>query len=174
MVEMVVRRIGMDQQGQALVILSDLSGERLLPILIGPFEAHAIAMEMRGEKFERPLTHDLFVSALDALGYTLVRIEVTRLESGVFYALLHIGNGERVTEVDSRPSDAIALALRTAAKVYIAEEVLDQAQVRMGDIEDAEEEERSAFKDLIEQAGIDSDADGGADLPDSLDSPDGS
>ncbi len=147
MVEMTVSRIGMNQQGQALVILGDPAGERLLPIWIGPFEAHAIAVEMQGEPFERPLTHDLFTNTLAALGQRLVRVEITKLEEGVFYALLHITDGEHVLTVDARPSDAIALALRAEARIFVAETVLAEAQVRADDIQDGDEMER--FKQLL-------------------------
>lgn len=152
MVEMVVTRIGMNQHGQALVILGDLQGERLLPIWIGMFEAHAIAIELEGEPFDRPLTHDLFTNVLEALGRRIVKIEVTRLDDRIFYALLHISDGEEVLEIDARPSDAIALALRAEADIYVAEEVLDQAGVLVSDLSDSDELTR--FKELMEKADL--------------------
>ena len=154
MVEMTVWRLGVDQQNQVLVILSDPSDERLLPIVIGPCEANAIAMELRGEGFERPLTHDLFINLLETLGRRLTKIEICRLEDSVFYAYLFISNGEHVSQVDSRPSDAIALALRANAKIYVADEVLEQAQVLRSDIEATEEMQRAKFQDIMTKVDI--------------------
>jgi bifunctional DNase/RNase len=152
MVEMRVHRIGMDQQGQALVVLIDGSEERLLPILIGHFEAYAIAMEVHGEKFKRPLTHDLFINTLEALGHRIERVEITKLERGTFYALLHVSAGAGKIAVDGRPSDAIALALRASAPIYIAEDVLEQAQVLVSDTGEGDDTEK--FRELIEKVGL--------------------
>lgn len=152
MVEMTVNRIGMNQQGQALVILGDAEGERLLPIWIGHFEAHAIAIEMEGAPFDRPLTHDLFTNTLEALGERLEKVEITKLQDRVFYAVLHITDGERVLELDARPSDAVALAVRAQARILVAEAVLDVAQVRMSEIEDTDEVDK--FRALMEQAEV--------------------
>ena len=153
MVEMTVSRIGLNQSGQALVILSDLPEERLLPIWIGMFEAQAIAIELEGEAFERPLTHDLFTNVLETLGRRVEKVEVTRLEGGIFYALLHITNGGAPDiEVDARPSDAIALALRADAQIFVAEQVLDEHGVRVSDLEETDEMMR--FKELMEKADL--------------------
>ena len=154
MVEMSVHRIGLDQSGQALVILSDLSGQRLLPILIGPFEANAIAMELRGEKFERPLTHDLFTHTLEALGFRVSTIEIVKLDGGIFYATLHVSDGVREVEIDSRPSDALALALRANARIFVAEEVLQEAQVLVSDLDDSEEDEMARFRELMARVNL--------------------
>lgn len=152
MVEMTVYRIGLNAQGHALVILSDADDTRLLPIVIGPFEAQAIAMQIRGEHFERPLTHDLFTNALHALGHQLLRIEITKLEEGTFYAVLVIQTVDGVTELDARPSDAIAIALRAGAPIFVAEAVLQEAQVLVGDLrQDDEQEEIELFKRIMGQ-----------------------
>lgn len=162
MVEMVVRRVGLDQNGRALVILLDLAGERYLPILIGPFEASAIAMELRGEKFERPLTHDLFVNALRALGFSLSRVDITRLEAGVYYAVMTLTDRHSTVELDARPSDAIALALRFQARIFVAEEVLLEAREALGEDHESEDEEAEAFRRLLENVNLEPDS-GGAD-----------
>lgn len=97
----------------------------LLPILIGPHEAAAIAMALQGVTPPRPLTHDLLVSCLTTLGQPLRSVRITRLSEGVFFGELLLGEGD--TRVDARPSDAIALALRTGAPVLVADEVLAEA-----------------------------------------------
>jgi len=146
MVEMQVYKVGMDPQQQPLVILADEEVRRLLPIWVGPFEAHAIASELRGRVYPRPPTHDPLRSVIEMLGYRLERVEVTRLEGHTFYALLYLdGPGGRF-EVDARPSDGIALALRAGAPLFVAEEVLDQAQVFS---EEAEAEEVHKFRELL-------------------------
>lgn len=149
MVEMVVHRVGINPQGQALAILADTRGERLLPIWIGLYEANAIAMHLRGEQFERPLTHDLLNALLDKLGHELVRVDIPRLEEGTFYAVLVITDGEDEVLVDARPSDSLALALRAGAPVFVAEEVLDEAGVLAQDLADPDELE--TFKQLMER-----------------------
>jgi uncharacterized protein len=149
MVEMVVHRVGINPQGQALVILADTRGERLLPIWIGLYEANAIAMNLRGEMFERPLTHDLLSTLLQRLGHELVRVEIPRLEEGTFYAVLVISDGEDLVTVDARPSDSLALALRAEAPVLVAEGVLDEAGIYASDVADADELE--TFKHLMER-----------------------
>lgn len=142
MVEMRVYRVVMNQQGTAFVLLQDTDGDRLLPIVIGGFEARAIAMKLENEYFERPLTHDLFVNTLRETGYEIRRVEITRLHDTVFYGLLHVSDGETHLEIDSRPSDAIALAVRVAAPIYVAEEVLRQAQVLRSEVDESATQER--------------------------------
>jgi bifunctional DNase/RNase len=150
MVEMSIYRIGLNPQGHALVILADLENTRLLPIVIGPFEAQAIAMVVRGERFERPLTHDLLTNALTALGHRLLRVEVTKLEEGTFYAVLVVQTDDEITELDARPSDAIALALRVEAPIFVSEQVLAEAQVLVSDLQtDDDESELELFKRIM-------------------------
>lgn len=149
MIEMTVHRVGINPQGQALAILADTRGERLLPIWIGLYEANAIAMQLRGEQFERPLTHDLLKILLDRLGHELVRVEITRLEEGTFFAVLVITDGEDEVLIDARPSDSLALALRAGAPVLVAEGVLDEAGVLAQDLADPEELE--TFRQLMER-----------------------
>ena len=146
MVRMQVYKIGMDPQRRPLVLLADEEGKRLLPIWIGPFEAHAIASELKGQVYPRPLTHDLLRSVIETLGYSLERVEITHLQDHTFYALLHLQGPVGQVEIDSRPSDAIALALRTKTPLYVAEEVLDQAQFLS---DEAEAEETEKFRELL-------------------------
>lgn len=121
---------------EIVVVLAEQGGSRLVPILVGPREGGAIASAQAGVVPPRPLTHDLLRDVLATLGVDLVRVEIVALLDGVFYASLVLSTGQTV---DSRASDAIALALRTDSPVLCAADVVDQAGVTLGD-EDAEEE----------------------------------
>jgi bifunctional DNase/RNase len=140
MVRMSVYRLGIDPSGRVLLILADEKVTRLLPLVIGQFEARAIAMELAQQRYERPLTHDLLYQVICSLGHRVDHVEVTKLEEGVFFAELNLVGGEDIVKVDSRASDAVALALRAGAPIFVAEEVLEQAAVRPQDIHVADEE----------------------------------
>ncbi len=128
-IEMQVRGLILDPTNEGpIVILREGTGEIYLPIWIGAFEANAIAMAVEAVESPRPMTHDLLRSVLGALEVDLSRVEIHSLDEGTYHARLLLrvaGGGERV--VDSRPSDAIALALRMGAKIWVAREVLQQA-----------------------------------------------
>jgi bifunctional DNase/RNase len=130
---------------QPIVLLREVEGERYLPIWIGAAEATAIAYVQQGVVPPRPLTHDLLTDVIAALGRSLEEVHVTRLEDGVFYAELHLGEG---TVVSARPSDAIALALRASTTILVDEAVLDEAGVV---IPDAEEDEVERFREFLDQ-----------------------
>lgn len=156
MVQMTVQRVGIDPNRQALVILADEEERRLLPIMIGLFEAQSIAMAISGEDIGRPLTHDLLLAIIDETGWELNRIEVTRLEDRTFFALLQVTrDGERL-EIDSRPSDAIALALRADVPIFVAEDVLKVAQIVNETVEQSEQD-LEKFKDLLGRIELDED-----------------
>ena len=107
-----------------ILVLRDEAGERTLPIWIGMFEAHAVALQLENSTSARPMTHDLLKHMIEALGGTVTEVHITDVREGTFYALIYLNaNGDQVA-VDSRPSDALALALRTRAPVYVAEHVL--------------------------------------------------
>jgi bifunctional DNase/RNase len=109
--------------GAYALILKEVNGNRRLPIIIGAFEAQSIALEMEGIKPPRPLTHDLMKSILDALSSDLAEITISDLVDGTFYAKLSLDS----QEIDARPSDAIALAVRYGAPIYVAEKVMTEA-----------------------------------------------
>jgi len=133
--------------------LADEEGEQLLHIWIGPFEAHAIARVLKDEPFERPLTHDLLSSVISETGYTVERVTITKLENNTYFAEISLANSITATEIDARPSDAIALALRARAPIYVNEEVLEEAAESATQMrEEAEEIER--FKDLMSDIDI--------------------
>jgi bifunctional DNase/RNase len=114
---------------QHVVILRELDRDRYLPIWIGPWEASAIAMKLQGQSPERPLTHDLLATVLDVLGATVREVIIADLADETFHAKVMLEAGGRPIEVDSRPSDALALAVRTGARIFAAEAVLDRAGV---------------------------------------------
>ena len=118
MVEMFVNRVGLDLQKRAFVVLADAEQQRFLPILIGPFEARAIAMATQTPG-ERPMTHELLGSVIQTTGCSLARIEIIDLKDEVFYALLRLKGSDGSYEVDARPSDAIALALYAHAPTLL-------------------------------------------------------
>ncbi|NPV48206.1 MAG: bifunctional nuclease family protein [Armatimonadetes bacterium] len=138
MTRMRVYKVGLDLQRQPLVLLADEAEQRFLPIWIGPFEAHAIATHLQGQEFARPLTHDLLLSVIAAFGGQLTEVHVTHIEDHVFYALLIIKGPQGLMEIDSRPSDAIALAVRAGAEIFVAETVLEELQILSPDGEAVE------------------------------------
>lgn len=109
--------------GAYALILKEVSGPRRLPIIIGAFEAQSIALEMEGIKPPRPLTHDLLKNVMDTLGVSLNDVFINELRDGTFYAKLSLDS----QEIDSRPSDAIALAVRYGVPIYVSEKVMEEA-----------------------------------------------
>ncbi len=153
MVPMFVYRVGIDLMGHTFVLLADEPMERVLPIWIGQYEAYAIAAELDEKQFERPLTHDLLSSIIAALECHVEKVSVTKLEDKTFYGLVTLNKDGEPVHVDSRPSDAIALALKTGADIEVSEEVLAQAAVRPEEGGD-EAEEIEKFRELLAEADI--------------------
>lgn len=133
---------------QPIVLLRDSESERFLPIWIGAVEATAIAFAQQGVQPERPLTHDLLRDVIAAVGRTLTRVDITDLRDGIFFAELVFDDG---VTVSARPSDAIALALRTGSPVFAAEDVLDEAGIEMPADEEEAEAEVEAFREFLDQ-----------------------
>jgi hypothetical protein len=131
------------------LILKEASGPRRLPIIIGGWEAQSIALEMEGIKPPRPLTHDLLKNIVDALGSTITEVTISDLRDGTFYAKLHVDGTDE--EIDSRPSDAIALAVRFSVPMYVSESVMSEASfVQEGDesaADDADEDGDAPFRE---------------------------
>jgi uncharacterized protein len=128
LVEMVVESVRVHMlSSRHVVILKENERDRYLPIWIGPWEASAIAMKLQGLTPERPLTHDLFAAALEGLGARVDRVIISALAEETFHARLLLEHDGRVVEVDSRPSDALALAVRAGGRIFASEAVLDQA-----------------------------------------------
>lgn len=132
-VEMFVGGLVLDPATQApIVILKDESGAVTLPIWIGIPEATSIASAIKQVTMARPLTHDLFFDLLLEVGVIVQRVVITELKESTYFSELVLGQGDRVIVLDSRPSDAIAMALRASAPIYVAQSVLDQARVAFG------------------------------------------
>ncbi len=113
--------------GAYALILKEVSGERRLPIIIGAFEAQSIALEMEGIKPPRPLTHDLLKNIIDQLGVSLMEVTINDLRDGTFFAHIELDSTTANHEIDSRPSDAIALAVRYNVPIFVAETVMREA-----------------------------------------------
>lgn len=146
-----------------LVILKDARSEdeRLLPIWIGPFEADAIAIHLQGGEVSRPLTHDLLKSTISMLGGSISHIVINDLSDNTFYARIVVRVNDREVEIDSRPSDAIALAVRTEAPIYVDEEIMNRAgitpspDISTSNAYKADEESLDAFRDFVEGLDLD-------------------
>jgi bifunctional DNase/RNase len=147
-----------------VVLLRQLDGERYLPIWIGHFEADAIALELGGASVARPLTHDLLREIIGHFGASVKHVVINGLTGNTFYARIVLEVDGKVTDVDSRPSDAIALAVRTKSPVYVSEEVMDEAAivespdvgsgVAAGEARE-EEEGLGAFRDFVDSLDLD-------------------
>lgn len=148
MVPVTIHSLGMDEHmRQPVVILREEGGRRVLPIWIGQPEATAILLAVQGVHPPRPLTHDLLMGVIEAAGYLIDRVEVTRVEEGTFFAALILRTEDRVIAIDARPSDSLALAVRARCPVFVAEDVLRVA----GLIPDDEaESEVAAFRDFLD------------------------
>lgn len=127
-----------------VVVLREMDSTRYLPIWIGPFEAEAIAMAIQGHEPQRPLTHDLLKAMIGDLGGTINHIFVNDIRESTFYARIVIDQQGRTIEIDARPSDAVALAVRTEAPIYVEAHVLDQAGVYFDEEEKAAPQESTA------------------------------
>jgi bifunctional DNase/RNase len=117
------------QSGAYALVLIEENGERRIPIIIGGFEAQAIVIKLENLDPPRPLTHDLFKSFADEFNISLIEVFIYKLEEGVFYSKLICDNGEKEYSIDSRTSDAVALALRFSCPIFITEEILEKAGI---------------------------------------------
>ena len=135
---------------QPIVLLKERDGSRFLPIWIGAVEATAIAFALQGVVTQRPMTHDLLKGVVDELGASVEGIDITELREGTFYANIRMRAHGRAYEVSSRPSDAIALAVRAGAPIFAAEEVLEEASISMRE-DETEETEVEKFREFLDQ-----------------------
>ena len=134
---------------QPIVLLKEVTGDRYLPIWIGAVEATAIAFALQGIETPRPMTHDLLRDILDQTDVQVDRILISELVDQTFYATISMGLNGKSVEVSSRPSDAIALAVRINAPIFASEDVLDQAGIEMRDEEETEVEKFWEFLDQV-------------------------
>ena len=151
-----------------VVVLKDVDTDRYLPIWIGPFEADAITIQLQGVQVARPLTHDLLKSVIDEMGATISHVMVNELKNDTFFARIVMDVNGQSMEIDARPSDAIALAVRANAPLFVAEEVmsaasivpetnLDEANtdVDTEPLSEEEEEKLAVFRDFIDELDLD-------------------
>ncbi|MDQ3820376.1 MAG: bifunctional nuclease family protein [Acidobacteriota bacterium] len=153
-IEVKIRGLMMDpNSGTPIIILKDVSSETLLPIWVGAYEANAIALEIEKIAPQRPMTHDLLRNLILEMGAEVSRIVITELKDNTFYATIEMvkNNGEHVS-IDSRPSDAIALALRVDSPIYVNEEVIKASQSVRGE-EEEDPQEGEEWPDIIGEAG---------------------
>jgi bifunctional DNase/RNase len=167
MVEVTIDSIRVSLMSQhRVVILKDVDSDRYLPIWIGPFEADAITIILQEQEVPRPLTHDLLKNVIHQLGGTVEQIVISELKNEVFYARIIVEANGRTLEIDSRPSDAIALAVRVRVPIYIEEAVMDKAAVQpeaeveaeegAGGARQAESDEKlDAFKEFLDTLDLD-------------------
>ena len=144
LVEMVIESVRVHMlSNRHVVILKDTEGDRYLPIWIGAWEASAIAMRLQGLAAERPLTHDLFAAALDRLGVRVERVVISELTDETYHARIHLERDGVRVEVDARPSDALALAVRAEVPIFAADEVLAQAALAADPDDEAAEDDEA-------------------------------
>jgi bifunctional DNase/RNase len=147
--QMKVDKLGIDLlTHDPVVILKDLEGKRYLPILIGPFEATAIMLALEGQQVPRPLSHDLMRMLLETLSARLEHIVIHDIKDSTFFAKLVVRTNGEVQEIDARPSDGIALALRMQAPIYVSDKIVLEETVPD---KKAEQEDMQRFKRFIEE-----------------------
>jgi uncharacterized protein len=148
MIEMKVAGIALDAASRSpIVLLRDSADRRALPIYIGQDQAKAIINALENQTPPRPLTHDLLVNVLEEWDIAVERIIIHSLQNDTYYAVLLVRQGEVKKEIDARPSDAIAIALRTNAPIWVMEEVIANASIPVD--RDADEAERQAFREFL-------------------------
>jgi bifunctional DNase/RNase len=130
-----------------ILLLKEENGNRYLPIWIGPYEASAIALELSNIKTPRPMTHDLIISIFNNLDITVENIEINDIKDNTFYAVINIKNKDnKIIKIDSRPSDAVATAVRVKCDIFVAEHVLESSGLEIQSIDD----EVKKFKDFLD------------------------
>jgi len=152
MIEVFVSGLAFDTLSNApVVLLKERDGERVLPIWIGPNEAGVIALELSGMSYKRPLTHDLIRSLLNGFDAELQRVVVNSIEENTFYAKIYIRASEReIMEIDARPSDSIAIALKMGAPIFVSEDIEDSL-IRFADSQNDSEDADESLEDYPEK-----------------------
>ncbi|OGQ47672.1 MAG: hypothetical protein A2W63_02195 [Deltaproteobacteria bacterium RIFCSPLOWO2_02_44_9] len=152
LLEMKVFGLALDPLTNApIIILKDSSDKNVLPIWIGPLEASAIATELEKIHLARPMTHDLLKEILKSLDITVPKIEITNLEDNVYYAVIHLVSGNNHYTVDARPSDAIAVALRTNSPIFVEKKVLEKSRyIDSSRHEDKDRDRQTEWLEMLE------------------------
>ena len=141
--------------GAYVMILGDKLSQRRLPIVIGSAEAESIAVGIEKHKNGRPLTHDLFLRFAHEFGIEIMEVVINRFRDGVYYAMLVCKQGDDLTMVDARPSDAIAIAVRMGCEIYAYESVMEEASIIMDDMEENETPEQDLFNKVQDEPDLD-------------------
>lgn len=141
LIEVQVNGLFLTQNQASGVILKELYGDRALPIIIGEYEAQSIALGLENIQPPRPITHDLLVNVLESLGAALESVVVTDLKNNTYYAILKLNHHGQSLEIDSRPSDAIAIAVRKNVPIYVSEDVMIRASIFDSEIEKQAEDD---------------------------------
>ena len=139
------------QSGSFALVLGEEKGSRRLPIIIGMYEAQAIAIELERIKPNRPMTHDLFLSFAENFGFEVEEINISDLKEGVFYAKIVCTNGDNTVEIDARPSDAVAIGMRFRVPIYTTEVILSEAGIVLADSDEEETPKTVKKKTWLEQ-----------------------
>jgi len=158
MVEMKIFGLALDEQSQVpLLILKNQEETKVLPIWIGAMEAMSISVSLNKVSISRPLTHDLMLQTLETVGAGIISVVVVDLQEGTYYAELHLDHGDRTYLVDSRPSDAIALAVRLDIPVYANEELLERMDKQFEDQSEAvlKDEESKKWTEMLQNVDAD-------------------
>jgi bifunctional DNase/RNase len=156
MVEVKIESIRVSLMSQyRVVILKDAESNRYLPIWIGPYEADAITIHLQDVQVPRPLTHDLVIKVIDELGAKVERVIVSDLHNDTFYARIILTVNGKEASIDSRPSDAIAVAVRADCSIFVEDDVMDRAGVVPEEESTVGDEELGAFKDFIGSLDLD-------------------
>lgn len=164
MIEVAIDSVRVSLMSQdRMVVLKEIDSDRYLPIWIGPFEADAITIQLQGVQVARPLTHDLLKNFITTVGVRVSHILVNDLRNNTFFAQITIDHNGKELKIDARPSDAIALAVRVGAPIFVAEQVMDQAAItpeeELGEGEQVttreEKEDLDVFRDFVESLDLD-------------------
>jgi bifunctional DNase/RNase len=159
-IKMVLQGIAMDPMSNSpVMLLKEAEGDRILPIWIGILEATSIAAKLENIQFPRPLTHDLMKNIFDFLGVKVPKIEIVDLKDNTYYAIVTLDIEGKTFDIDARPSDAVALALRTGAEIFVNEEVLQKSQLyseapvseKEGEMVVTTEKDKEKLKEILEQ-----------------------
>jgi bifunctional DNase/RNase len=140
-----------DVPGYTIFLQSDEDDSKSLPIVVGQYEAQSIALALEQIKLNRPMTHDLLMTIIQELTYGLERVTISDMEEGTYYARLHIRTDDRVEQIDARPSDAIALALRMRAPIHVEEKLFKQSAVATPNMNESEADSRVDLHENVEE-----------------------
>jgi len=151
MIEVKVTGLALDSQKVPVVLLKEIGGERVLPIWIGPAEANAIALSLDGIKTERPLTHDLLKNLIDAFKTRVSKVIISELKHNTFFARIFLERDGTIISIDARPSDSIALAMRSQSPIFVSEEVMSTSS---GLFQPNQEEKAKSLRNYLKRLNL--------------------